>query len=135
MNTLVKKELGMVDSIDINITEKIKQWNSIELKLKYINEKTKELRENKHKLTEEIVEYLDRFSTPPKITIGNDYQIQVYDKKETTSLSFTYIEKCLGEILKDKSQIDFIVQYLKNHRETVIIKDIRRTQIKLEKFI
>jgi hypothetical protein len=130
MNSLVKSSEVERTSNNGIISEKIKQWSSLDMKIKFINEKTKEMREKKQELAQEIVASLNRFSPPPKITIDDDYQLQVYSKKETTALSFTYIEKCLGEILKDQEQIDFIVAYLKEHRETSIVQDIRRTPIK-----
>jgi hypothetical protein len=52
------------------------------------------------------------------------------EKKEQTTLSFGYIERCLGKILSEKEQVDYILQYLKEKRETQVVKELRRTYTK-----
>jgi hypothetical protein len=116
-----------------DIYEKLKLWNSLDTKLRYIQEKTKEMREQKQVLTDEVRTYLETFSTPPRIMVDENTEIQLYDRKETTTLSFSYIEKCLGEIIKEKSQVDYIINYLKDQRETTIVKELKRTVRKKNK--
>jgi hypothetical protein len=56
-----------------------------------------------------------------------DGELRVYEKKEYSPLSYTYIEKCLAEIIPDKKQLDYIIQYLKQKREITTSLDIKRT--------
>jgi hypothetical protein len=57
----------------------------------------------------------------------NGGELAIYEKKEYSSLTFGYIEKCLAEIISDKSQVDYIIHYLKEKRTVEMVLDIRRT--------
>jgi len=103
--------------------ENVQKWVLIDTQLKIINEKTKKLRDMKHGLTDEICNYTKEKSMS-KIGIS-DGELRIYDKKEYTPLSFGYIETCLANIISDKSQVDYIIKYLKENRETSTSPDIR----------
>ena len=61
-----------------------------------------------------------------KITI-TDGQLSFYEKKDYTPLTYGNVEKCLGELIPDKKQVEYIIQYMKEHREVQTNTDIRRT--------
>jgi hypothetical protein len=63
--------------------------------------------------------------TNNKIGIS-DGQLKIYDKKDYSPLTFAYIEKCLAEIIPEKKSVDYIMNYLKEHREIKTTQDIRR---------
>jgi hypothetical protein len=67
--------------------------------------------------------------THTKIEIS-DGELKMYEKKEYSPLTFTYIEESLAKILTDKSQVDYIIQFLKQNREVKSSVDIRRTLYK-----
>ena len=58
-------------------------------------------------------------------------ELRIYEKKEYKPLTFTYVEKCLNEIIKDTSQTEYIMKYLKDNRELNITQDIKRISTKL----
>jgi dihydroorotase len=41
-------------------------------------------------------------------------------------LTFKYIEKTLGEVIKNESQVKLIMEHLKLKRETKIVSEIKR---------
>jgi len=107
--------------------ENIQKWVILDKQLKLINEKTKEIRENKHRLTNDICGYIQNKSlSNTKIEIS-DGELKMYEKKEYSPLTFTYIEESLAKILTDKSQVDYIIEFLKKNREIKNSVDIRRT--------
>ena len=55
----------------------------------------------------------------------------MYDKKDYKPLTFTYVEKCLNEIIKDKTHVEYIIKYLKDNREITTSQDIKRVMQKL----
>jgi hypothetical protein len=110
--------------------ENIQKWVVLDKQLKLINEKTKEIRENKHRLTNDICGYIQNKSlSSTKIEIS-DGELKMYEKKEYSPLTFTYIEESLAKILTDKSQVDYIIEFLKKNREIKNSVDIRRTYYK-----
>lgn len=109
------------------LIENIKQWVTIDSQLKIVNEKTKKMRDMKSELTQHICNYKESSNLKAnKITIS-DGTLSFYEKKEYSPLTYTYVEKCLGELISDKKQVDYIIQYMKNNREVSISNDIRRT--------
>lgn len=109
------------------LIEKIKNWVVMDSKLKIVNEKTKQLREMKSQLNHQICDYMNNHNlAQTKITIS-DGELQLHEKKDYSSITFGYIERCLAELIKDKTQVEFIIQYLKDNREITTSSDIKRT--------
>ena len=107
--------------------ENIQKWVILDKQLKLIHEKTKEIRENKHRLTNDICGYIQNKNlSSTKIEIS-DGELKMYEKKEYSPLTFTYIEESLAKILTDKSQVHYIIEFLKKNREIKNSVDIRRT--------
>ena len=109
------------------LIENIQKWALLDSQLKQITEKTKEYRELKSTLTQSICTYLQENNMQStKIDTSNGH-IKLYEKKDYSPLTFGYIEECLGKIIPDKSHVEFIIQYLKEHREIKTSLDLRRT--------
>jgi hypothetical protein len=107
--------------------DNVKQWVHVDSQLKIINEKTKKVRETKHMLNNEICKYMSENNlTQNKIGI-TDGELRIVEKKEYPPLSYGYIERTLAEIIPDKQQLDYLIQYLKDHREITTVLDIKRT--------
>ena len=107
--------------------QNVQKWALLDVQLKKINEKTKEYRDYKHQLSESICTYLNENNLQnTKIEISNG-EIKLYEKKEYSPLTFTYIEDCLAKLITDKSQVDFIIQYLRDNREVTTSPELRRT--------
>jgi len=107
--------------------ENVKTWVLMDSQMKIINEKTKKIRESKHQLSESICEYMKESNLLENKIGITDGELRVYEKKEYSPLSYTYIEKCLAEIIHDKKQLEYIIQYLKQKREITTSLDIKRT--------
>ena len=46
--------------------------------------------------------------------------------KVQSPLTFKYLEKSLGEIIKNENQVKQIVEYIKNKREVKVVPEIKR---------
>jgi hypothetical protein len=110
--------------------ENIQKWVLAEKQLKFINEKTKIIRDVKHQLSTDICQYIQENNLSSTKIELSDGELKIYDKKEYPPLSFGYIEERLAEIVPDKSHVDFIIQHLKDNREIKSSPDIRRTYTK-----
>jgi hypothetical protein len=118
-----------------DLIETIKKWNILDTNLKIVGEKTRKIRDMKNYLadqicstlfTEDEMKTIDPTKLKNKTITMNDGEIRFYEKKEYSPLSFTYIESCLGDILEDESQIDFIMDYLRDNREITSNIDIKK---------
>ena len=41
-------------------------------------------------------------------------------------MTFGYVERCLAELINNQTQVDYIMQYLKDNRETTISNEVKR---------
>ena len=109
------------------LVENIQKWAIVDSHLKQILEKTKEYRETKTKLSQSVCTYLQEnnmHSTKIDITNG---QIRMHEKKDYSPLTFSYVEECLGKIIPEKSHVEYIIKYLREHREIKTSTELRRT--------
>lgn len=106
--------------------ENIQKWVAIDSQLKSIHEKVKKARETKHQIMANIYQYVEKKSLAnTKIEIS-DGDLRFCNKREYQPISFGYVEDCLEALLKDPKQVETIMDYLHEHREVKISKDIRR---------
>mgnify|MGYP001462936169 FL=1 len=107
--------------------EKVKKWVVMDSQLKIVNEKTKQLREMKSQLNHQICDFMNNHNLEKnKITIS-DGELRLHEKKEYSTITFGYIQRCLADLIKDDTQVEFIIQYLKDNREVTTSSDIKRT--------
>ena len=112
------------------LIENVQNWVILDQQLRTVNDKTRQIREMKTKLTNDICDYMKVNNVKTNIGINNG-ELRIYEKKDYKPLTFTYVEKCLSSIIKDKNQIDFIMKYLKDNREINVSQDIKRISSKI----
>lgn len=106
--------------------QNVQKWVLLDSQLKLVNEKIKVIRENKNTISNEIIEFMNNNNiSTSKIKIS-DGELKLYNKKEYSPLTFTYIEKCLAHIIPDKTDVEYILNYLKENRNVKSEIDIRR---------
>ena len=113
-------------SIPETFSLNIQKWVVLDKQLKYVNEKTRQIREARTRLSVDICNYIQQKQWTNKPIEITDGVIKFTEKREYSPLSFSYIEECLDELITDKDKVDYIIQYLKDHREVKTVCDIRR---------
>jgi hypothetical protein len=108
----------------IQFIEDIKQWALLDSQLKIVNEKTRKMRDLRNELSEKITKYMSETNNS-KIKLS-DGEIRLYEKKDYSPLTFSYIEKTLATIVNDKEQLEYVIQYLRENREITISPEIKR---------
>jgi len=114
------------------LIEKIQKWVTLDSQLKIVNEKTKQMREMKSQLNSQICDYMNARNMAQNTINISDGELRIHEKKEYSSITFGYIERCLAELIKDKAQVNYIMQYLKDNREISTCSDIKRIYKKTE---
>ena len=105
----------------------LKLWATYDKQIKLLNEKTKELRNQKTELGTKITGFMQEKKIQDKPIELTDGQIRYIERKEYSPLTFSYIEECLEKILADKSQVEYVVHYLKENRKTNSVVELKRT--------
>lgn len=107
--------------------ENVQKWVLYDQQLKSIQEKTKTMRAAKRELSDSICKYMiENGLEKNKIKLSNG-EMKIGEKKEYSSLTFSYIEECLAKIIDEKDHVDFIIEYLKSHREIKTVQELQRT--------
>lgn len=104
----------------------IQQWVSLDNQMKQLSDKLKELREKKNTVTEQIQTHIATNKLSNATVRISDGQLKFVNVKETQQLTFKYLETCLSEIIKNEDQVNQIVEYIKNKRETKYVPEIKR---------
>jgi len=117
---------GMISPQSNELQNYIQKWVAVDNQLYLLQEKTKKMREWKKKLTEKITGELQEKGWENKIFEIPDGELKLQEKTEYSTLSFGYIEECLSELIPDETQVDFVMDYLREHREIKTVLDIRR---------
>jgi len=110
--------------------ENIKKWVLIDSQIKAVNEKMKKIKETKESLLDEIIEYATENHIDHKKIEITDGELRFYEKKEYQPLSYHFLEENLGKIIKNKEQVDKIIEFLRENREVTSYIDIKRTYSK-----
>jgi hypothetical protein len=108
----------------------VQRWVLADTQLKQLTEKIKQMREVKSAANENIMLYMKQTNYNGNIKIS-DGELRIYEKKEYSPLTYSYIEKCLAKIIPDETHVEYIIQYLKENREVTINQDIKRIPKKI----
>jgi len=104
----------------------VQQWIQLDNQLKKLNDQVKHLREQRNTLE-------DKLTTSAKINNMENSTIQLnqdklkfVDTKVPEPITFKYLEKTLGEIIKDDTKVRLIMEHIKQKRAVKIVPEIKR---------
>jgi hypothetical protein len=126
-NTTITNHQNVTKSQLIN---DVQRWVLADTQLKQLTEKTKQMREVKSAANANIILYMKQTNYNGNIKIS-DGELRIYEKKEYSPLTYSYIEKCLAKIIPDETHVEYIIQYLKENREVTTNQDIKRIPKKI----
>jgi seryl-tRNA synthetase len=104
----------------------IKQWVHLDNQLKELNNKTKELREKRNALEQNITTYASSNNLSNSTVQIGDGKLKFVNTKVPEPLTFKYLEKSLGEIIKNDSQVQVIMEHIKQKRTVKVVPEIKR---------
>lgn len=105
----------------------IKDWVSIDNRIKNLQQQVKELRMTKSNLTDNIFNYAEQNNLENAVIQISDGKLKFQNVKSTSPLTFGYLKQCLLDCIDNEEQVDELIKYIKNKRTTRTNYDIRRT--------
>ncbi len=110
----------------MSFENKVQQWVQLDNQLKKLNDQVKLLREQRNTLETNLTTYAKTNNmTDTTIKINND-KLKFVETKQPEPLTFKYLEKTLGEIIKNETQVQAIMEHIKQKRSTKIVSEIKR---------
>ena len=110
----------------MSFESQIQQWVSLDNQLKQLNEKVKDLRDKRNNLEENITSYASENNLSNATVKISDGRLKFTNTKVQEPLTFKYLEKTLGEVIKNESQVKLITEHLKQKRPVKIVPEIKR---------
>lgn len=104
----------------------IQQWVSVDNQIKLLNEKLKDLRDKKNELSNNITTYANNNNLSNSTIKIGDGRLKFVNSKQTEPLTLKYLEKTLGEVIKNESQVKIIMEHIKSKRESKFVPEIKR---------
>jgi hypothetical protein len=110
----------------MSFENQIQQWVSLDNQLKQLNEKVKDLRDKRNNLEENITSYASENNLSNATVKISDGRLKFTNTKVAEPLTFKYLEKTLGEVIKNESQVKLIMEHLKQKRAVKLVSEIKR---------
>jgi hypothetical protein len=110
----------------MSFENKIQQWVHIDNQLKKLNEQVKQLRDQRNSLETNLTSYAKTNNMEDTIIKVNNDKLKFVETKVQEPLTFKYLEKTLGEIIKNDSQVQLIMEHIKQKRSVKVIPEIKR---------
>ncbi len=110
----------------MSFDNQIQQWIQLDNQLKKINEQAKQLREQRNSLEQTITTYAKSNNMMNTTVQLNTDKLKFVDAKLQEPLTFKYLERSLAEIIKNESQVQLIMEHLRQKRASKIVPEIRR---------
>lgn len=106
--------------------QNIRSWVSIDNQVKELNEQLRDLRTKKKELTSHLMELSEEEGYGDPIINITDGKLKFTEVNVSTPLSLKYVEQCLTDCIKDKSQVDKLMEYIKENRPVRKNREIKR---------
>jgi hypothetical protein len=110
----------------MSFENKIQQWVQLDNQVKKLNEQIKQLRDQRNSLETNLTTYVKTNNISDKIINLNNDKLRFVDTKVPEPLTFKYLEKTLGEIIKNETQVQLIMEHIKQKRTFKVVPEIKR---------
>ena len=110
----------------MSFEESIQKWVSLDNQLRSLQDKTKQIREDKNNIENGIIKYVDTHNLQNSVVKISDGKLKFTMVKQTNPLTLKYVDECLGKCIKNPEQVKLIMNYIKESRNSKIIPDIKR---------
>lgn len=107
--------------------ENIQKWVMLDNQIKLLNDKVKELREQKSSTSEIIMQHVETNSLSNATVKISDGKLKFAAARQTPPLTFKYIEDCLSKCIGNTNQVEQIMNFIKESRDIKYIPEIKRT--------
>jgi len=104
----------------------IQKWVAVDNQLKSLNDKIKTLRETRNTLSGDITSYAEKNNLSNSTVNISDGKLKFVNTKVQAPLTFKFLEKTLGEVIRNEAQAKLIVDQIKDKREIKVVPEIKR---------
>tara|TARA_Y100000996_G_C22521293_1_gene642577 strand:- start:1215 stop:1556 length:342 start_codon:yes stop_codon:yes gene_type:complete len=111
----------------MDFTESIREWVSIDNKIKKYQDEVKKERVIRNALTASILEQAAASNMEHAVIEITDGKLKFQNTRVTAPLTFKFLEECLNECINGEEQVKQIIKYIKSKRDVKYVSDIKRS--------
>jgi len=111
----------------MDFTESIREWVSIDNKIKKYQDEVKKERVIRNALTASILEKAAESNMEHAVIEITDGKLKFQNTRVTAPLTFKFLEECLNECINGEEQVKQIIKYIKSKRDVKYVSDIKRS--------
>ena len=115
----------MDNSQQNEFVENIKSWVSLDNKLKLLNEKCKEIRDEKGEISNRINVFVEENKLENNVVEITGGKLKFTTSKNQSAITYKFLEKCLAELFNEE-QVSRIMNHIKDQREIKFEPEIKR---------
>jgi len=104
----------------------IKNWVSVDNKIKILNEQIRELRGERNDYHNKIMMQVENSNLEQSIIQISDGTLKFTTSKSTKPLTLKFIHACLNNVISNQEDVNNIMKYIKGQREVASSKEIKR---------
>jgi hypothetical protein len=107
-----------------NFTHNIKTLLRLDDEIRVLQDQLKGLKKQKHDVQDQImVTMVQRKWDKLTVDIGK-FEMSMAEKKHYSSMSFSYLEKTLSQLIPEKTQLEYVLKHLKDNRNVKTTHEI-----------
>ena len=110
----------------MSFEENIKKWVALDNQLKTVNERVRQMRDEKNTLEEGIMTYVETNKLTNATVNISDGKLRFVTAKQTAPLTLKHVEECLSKCISNQDQVEKIMKIIKESREVKYTADIKR---------
>lgn len=111
----------------MSLEDYIKEWVTIDNKMKSYMDEIRTLRQDKNNLTDTITEYAETNNLKHAVIQISDGVLKFQNTRIISPLTFKFVEQCLMETIQDEDKVKKLIKYIKNKRTSRYSLDLKRT--------
>ena len=110
----------------MSFEENIMKWVALDNQLKTVNERVRQMRDEKNTLEEGIMTYVETNKLTNATVNISDGKLRFVTAKQTAPLTLKHVEECLSKCISNQDQVEKIMKIIKESREVKYTADIKR---------
>ena len=114
----------------MSFEENIKHWVALDNQLRILQDKSKEIREQKNVLSDGIMAHVADNSMESTTVRISDGRLRFVETNQTSPLTLKFVQDCLLKCIQDEASVSKIMTYIKSQRETKVKTEVKRYYIK-----
>lgn len=111
----------------MSFEDNVRQWTILDTKIRLANAQLREMRVTRDNLSKSVCDHMKQSGIDKRKIEIADSKIEVFEKKEYSSLTMGYLEKCLSAIIQEQESVKHILHYIKDKREIKKSVELKRT--------